>query len=122
LFQHIPHSFREIRENVGKIMDWLDSDAARNLPDNSCLSQIYWKKCPSSWNVLPFVPAGTTWAPQNNPLPSPSTDESISRSMSNSTLGDIETDDMAKNMEIARKAVFKAIQQTEFRLRNPITV
>ena len=32
LFQHIPHSFRDIRNNIGGILDWLDSDDAAKLP------------------------------------------------------------------------------------------
>ena len=71
LFQFIPHSFRLIRTNIGILLDWLDSDEAKILPVENNLSQLYWKRCPAGWNVLPreinsiFMPVGTTHTPNN---------------------------------------------------------
>jgi hypothetical protein len=53
LFQNIPHSFRDLRDKVGRILGWLDSEDARILPISDCLSQGYWKICPESWKGLP---------------------------------------------------------------------
>jgi hypothetical protein len=96
LFQHIPHSFRDIRNNIGGLLDWLDSDDAAKLPTEDNLSQSYWKRCPANWLVLPpqiqrnIVSMETTFvAPlQQIAPPSPPTDESISRSLSSTSLHD----------------------------------
>ena len=99
-FQHIPHSFREIRNNIGRILDYLDSEEAENLLADNYLSQAYWKKCPESWNILPIeIKCNVVTAVTNPPLRntssntnppvfpiSPSTDDSVSVAMSNSSL------------------------------------
>ena len=107
LFQQIPHSFREIRNSLGGILDWLDGDEAKELPVENVLSTSYWKTCPSQWKILPPELArqnsslvlhpprrmsyGATISnpPQHSSAPpSPPTDESISRSMSSTSLHD----------------------------------
>jgi hypothetical protein len=91
LFQQIPHFFTQIRNQIGSILDWLDSDEAKRLPSEDITSQSYWKKCPPEWQILPsqilgrnVVTSVTTFvAPtQHSAPPSPPTDESISRSLS----------------------------------------
>jgi hypothetical protein len=104
LFQQIPHSFREIRDYLGGILDWLDGDEAKMLPVENILSNVYWKTCPSQWKILPrlawqgssyvshpprrTIPCATISNTPPRAPPSPPTDESISRSMSSSSLHD----------------------------------
>ena len=95
-------------------MDWLDSKDAKNTHEVNCQSQMYWKNFPKSWEVLQsgiVVSAKTTF---ESPVSSPPTEETISRSISNTSLDNILLmDDHIKDQEMAREAVLEATQQNK---------